>query len=105
MQGQVRGVVVDDETGSGIIGALVTVQAMGVRVETGRLGEFELAEVEGRDLVVVGARKGYYNGYAVVTAPAAQVEIRLIPVPAGDNADYEFIDPEKCADCHVEQRR
>ena len=104
VQSQVRGVVLDSEMGRPLVGALVTVQATTVRTETARLGDFNLVRAQGQNLVIVAARKGYYNGYAVVTTPASEVEIRLTPVPATDNPDYEFIEPEKCADCHVDQR-
>ena len=101
---QVRGFVTDSETDSPIIGALVTVQATAMRTETGRQGSFDLISASGRDLVIVAAKKGYYNNYDVVSAPASAVGIELDPVPLGDHADYEFVDPMGCAECHPEQR-
>ena len=88
---QVSGFVTDSETGSPIAGALVTVQATAVRAETERQGSFNLPEANGRDLVIVAARKGYYNDYRVVTSPASGVEIELDPVPSGDHPDYNWI--------------
>ena len=47
---QVRGFVTDSETGSPIVGALVTVQATAMRTETGRQGSFDWLSASGRDL-------------------------------------------------------
>lgn len=100
---QVSGVVLDGSSYEPIAGALVTLQATGIRAVAAEDGSFVLG-VEGSDLVIVGARPGYYNGSAVVSTPATGVEILLDSVPVAKNRDYEFVLPAGCGACHPDQR-
>ncbi len=99
----VTGVVRDETTGEPISGALVTLQASGIRSMTGADGTFSLSTGIGVDLVVVAAHKGYYNEPATVDAPGSGVEILLEAVPRENNVGYVLQSPEGCGSCHPDQ--
>jgi hypothetical protein len=101
--GQVAGVVVDVATGAPVAGALVTLQTTSVQTTTDGAGRFELADATGGPLIIVGARKGFYNGYVRLEEPAVDVTIGLEAVPQDDDPNYEFVDPMQCGECHPDQ--
>ena len=100
---QVSGVVTDHITGIPISDALVTLQTTSTRAKTSQDGRFNLSDATGTDMVIVGAKQGYYNHSIVVTAPADTVVILLQPVPQDNNTDYEPINPNVCRKCHPSQ--
>jgi hypothetical protein len=99
---QVSGVVVDAATSQPIAGALVTLQATGVRVTSAGNGTFTLPAT-GTGLRVVAARKGYLNAGVTASAPAAGLTISLSPVQVGNNLGYQLVDPSTCGICHPSQ--
>ena len=101
--GQVTGTVRDETSGEPIADALVTLQATQVRTTTDLEGRFDLARATGSSLVIVGARKGYYNGHVWLEGPADDVVILLSLVPQDDDPDYEFVEPIQCSECHPDQ--
>jgi hypothetical protein len=100
---QVSGIVVDKAGGAPIEGARVSVQASGVFTTTGPNGAFVLVAAAGGEVVVVGARKGYFNASARAAPPASDVRIVLEIVPQDDDPSYEHVDPVTCASCHPDQ--
>jgi hypothetical protein len=101
--GQVTGTVRDETSGEPIADALVTLQATQVRTTTDLEGRFDLARATGSSLVIVGARKGYYNGHVWLEGPADDVVILLSLVPQDDDPNYEFVEPIQCSECHPDQ--
>ncbi|MCP3978398.1 MAG: hypothetical protein GY716_03565 [bacterium] len=99
----VSGVVREEGSLEPLAGALVSVQALDVRTTTGADGSFALDVPSGADPLLVGAKKAYFNASVYVAPPEAGVEILLEPVPQGDNPDYELIEPDGCAVCHLDQ--
>ena len=100
---QVDGFVKDQLTGEVIPNALVTYQATTVRTTTGLDGSFSLPDATGVDIVIVGAKKGYYNNSIIVSTPANGVEVLLDSVPQDNNAAYDLLNPETCGICHPTQ--
>ena len=100
---QVSGTVLDDLSSNPVSGALVTLQASGIRTVTATDGTFTLSTGAGTGLVIVGAHKGYYNESATVDTPATGVEIRLEVVPVGHNTNYQMQTPQDCGSCHEDQ--
>jgi hypothetical protein len=100
---QVSGIVLDVATLAPIEGALVRVQATTIDTTTGIDGRFEIPEASGSNLIVVGAKKGYYYEPVWVTTPAAGVEILLEAVPQANDPNYQFVTPTACAMCHPDQ--
>ncbi len=84
-------------------GALVTLQATFLQTTTAADGTYSLEVGAGSGLVIVGARKGYFNTSATVSAGATGVEIRLPRVPQDNDASYAFVIPEDCGSCHPDQ--
>ena len=80
--GQVAGAVLDASTLTPIGGALVTLRATTQQGATAADGSYILQGVSGTNLVVVAAKKGYYNAPMGVTAPGAATgrRRRLCPV-------------------------
>jgi hypothetical protein len=103
-QGQVSGVVVDMSTLLPVPDALVSVQTPFLSTKTGPDGHFDLPGATGSSLVIVGAKKGFFNYYTIVSAPATEVEVELDPVPPDDDPGYDFAAPSDCAACHDVQR-
>jgi len=99
---QVGGVVLEDGTMFPISGAMVTLQATDVRTWTAVDGSFSLPIDSGENLVIVAARKFYFNRSANVDAPANDVEIVLAPVPQDDDTDYR-LESLTCSLCHPDQ--
>jgi len=100
---QVAGAVLDANTLTPIGGALVTLQATTQQVTTAADGSFFLPGVSGTNLVVVAARKGYYNTPMGVTAPGAATIFMMEPIVVGNNLSYSFMDPAACGTCHPDQ--
>lgn len=102
LSGQVSGTIFDNDTGLPIPNAIVTLQATVQKTEAAANGTFTL-NVNGTDLVIAGASKGYFNGSVVVTTPATNVVIMLDPVPVASDPAYDFVTPFQCAVCHDSQ--
>lgn len=94
---------VGDLIGNPIPGALVSVQASDVYTTTDPDGRFELPEASGTSLVIVAARKGYYNGSLPVDAPASSLLLSLQQVPQADDSNYTLVEPARCGSCHPTQ--
>ncbi len=100
---QVAGVVRDSATGLPIEGALVTRQATSERTVTDATGNFMFPSLSGTNLVIVGAKKGYFNGSVTTTAPSLMLEIALDVVQQDDDPNYVWVDPAQCSICHPTQ--
>lgn len=103
--GDVVGRVIDSTSGDPIAGARVSLQASAIETVSSSAGEFTL-DAEGAGIVIVAAKKGFFNGSvtATTTAGAATVEIELDAVPANPDPDHELRVPWSCAMmCHAEQ--
>ncbi|HMR05009.1 MAG TPA: carboxypeptidase regulatory-like domain-containing protein, partial [Polyangiaceae bacterium] len=74
---QVSGVVKDKASGLPVADALVTVQAKGIRAQTDASGNFSLSGASGSGLVIVAAKKGFYNSGVNADAPATNLNIEL----------------------------
>ena len=74
-------------------------QAAGPSTITGSDGTFSLPGVSGTNVVVVAARKGYFNGSVTVTSTPSTVMIALRPVPQDDDPSYVLVSPEACGGC------
>ncbi|MGE4618616.1 MAG: hypothetical protein AAEJ04_02265 [Planctomycetota bacterium] len=103
VQAQVSGTVLDSSTGLPIGEARVTLQATVQNTTAATDGTFTLAGISGANLVIAGAKKGYYNSSIVVTPPATNVTIQLDPVPPANDPNYDFTIPFQCAVCHDSQ--
>jgi len=82
--------------------ALVTLQATATLTTTDPNGSYTLS-VSGSNLVIVAAKKGYYNASVLVNAPASGVGILLEPVPQDNDPNYSLVPPDGCAGCHTDQ--
>jgi hypothetical protein len=102
IQAQIAGTVLDSKSGRPIMGALVSVQAQPIQTRSGQEGEF-LLSVEGDNLVIVAANKGYFNGRLTLSAPHATAVIQLDRVSLVDDPDYRFVRPGACGTCHSNQ--
>lgn len=102
-QAQVSGIVRDAATLAPVQGALVRLQASTIDTTTGADGRFAIAELSGSNLIIVGAKKGYYYEPVWVTTPAEGIEILLEAVPQSDDPSYQFVTPTACAMCHPDQ--
>lgn len=100
---QVSGTVRASASGDPIVGALVSLQAAGLRTTTGVDGTYAFDLPNGTDLVVVAAAKGYFNTGTSVTPPATGVDFSLDTVPQDDDPNYQFIHPTSCGGCHPDQ--
>ena len=100
---QVSGVVRDQLTLSPVPNAQVTLQTTNIKTITAADGSFLLNNAIGKSLVIVSAKKGYYNSSVTVNSPASNVEILIESVPQDDNPNYNFIDPAVCGSCHPDQ--
>lgn len=98
---QVSGTVVDSEA-TPIAGAIVTLQATEISVQTNADGEFELPAPDGAG-VVVAANRGYFHAGLPVTAPQSGIELQLEPVPVEDSPLHAFSSATTCAECHPNQ--
>ncbi len=84
-------------------GAIVRVQASAhEQTFTAADGTFTLPGASG-DVVVVAGARGYFYGSVKVTAPAANLDVALDPVPPDDDPDYAFLQPTFCSACHPVQ--
>ena len=101
--GQVSGVVTDKKTGLPIKDARVSVQASSISAISDVNGAFFLAAASGAGLVIVGAKKGFYNQGVKVDAPKTGVAIELDAVDMTVDPKAPLVAPESCATCHHEQ--
>jgi|GEM_PF-537313 len=101
--GDITGQVIDTDSGTGVPGARVTLQASGIFVETAPDGTFTLSVPDGTGLVVVAAKVGYYHGSLTTSSPASGVTLQVEPVTVGHNPNYAFMEPAVCGSCHPDQ--
>ncbi|MEM7168372.1 MAG: carboxypeptidase regulatory-like domain-containing protein [Planctomycetota bacterium] len=99
---QLSGVVRDAATQQPVAAAVVRLQATNTATLTSPSGAYSLPGLSGTQLVVVAAKKGYYNSAVTVTTPLA-TDILLTPVPADDDPTYVFRQPWQCTFCHPDQ--
>ncbi len=100
---EVSGVVLEGESLLPLGDVLVSQQAVGLRTRTAPDGTFTLSTTGGSGVVIVGAKKGYFNGWAMVDPPSSGLEIVLSPVPQTNDAEYALKEPEFCQMCHPDQ--
>ncbi len=102
-QAQVSGVVKDKQSGLPIADARVKVQAKAVETTTDASGAFSLPSASGTGLIIVGAKKGFYNEGVSADAPATGLNIELTAVDMTVDPTADFTLPETCATCHPQQ--
>lgn len=100
---EISGVVRDSATLLPLADVRVTLQATEIHTTSAVDGSFTLLVPGGFEQVVVGARKGYFNGFEVVDTPNTNVNLFITPVPQDDDPNYEFVDSSGCSFCHFEQ--
>lgn len=100
---QVSGIVRELVSRNPIAGALVSLQASGIHTLCAADGTFSLPQVNGSNLTIVGAHKGYFNKSVQVTTPAVGIEILLPIVPPDEDPAYNFYEAGTCAECHPDQ--
>ena len=106
--GKISGLVTDGTTH--LRGARVRVKATPIFALTNSTGRFTLEGIVSSDTLVVTAwAEGYYNGEIHAVAGDTDVVIRLHPLPAEDNRNYQWRSPEpdsaeelRCSNCHAE---
>jgi hypothetical protein len=101
--GSVAGVVRDSATLLPLAGALVSLQATTLRTNTALDGSYSLPIANGTGLVIVAARKGYYNQSVLANVPATSANILLEAVPQDHDTNYTLVSPLTCANCHPAQ--
>ncbi len=99
----VTGSVRDRTSNLGVVNAVVSIQASGLRTVTDSNGGYSLDVPDGEGLVLVGAAKGYFNASIVVDPPSSGVVVLLDSVPQDDDPNYALITPETCSLCHPSQ--
>ncbi|MCE7856573.1 MAG: hypothetical protein DYG97_08535 [Ignavibacteria bacterium CHB3] len=72
---QVSGVVRDQLTLLPVAGAMVTLQTTNIKTITAADGSFVLTNAIGADLVIVSAKKYYYNSSVTVSSPTTNVSL------------------------------
>ncbi len=101
-RGQVSGLVIDYGLAP-VPSARVSVQAGSLFTVTDAAGRFTLPAGNGSEIVVVAARKGYFNASAQVTAPVPHLVLALEHVPPDDDPSYRLQAPGACGGCHPDQ--
>jgi len=99
----VSGIVLDQATAQPVEGAIVSLQATTERTVTLPDGTFDLPGAQGTSMVIVAAKKGFFNVSTTVAGPTTGISLLLEAVVLGDNQNYAFIDAQTCASCHPEQ--
>lgn len=100
---QVSGFVRDQLNMAPVPDAIVTLQTTNVQTTSASDGSFSLTDAIGENLVIVSAKKGYYNNSVTVNSPASNIEILIESVPEDNNPNYNFIEPTLCGSCHPDQ--
>jgi hypothetical protein len=74
---------------------------------TDRQGRFELkaAHSPGERLIVAAGKEGWFNNGQIASFSGRTRDIFLNPVYLDDRADYRFISPVTCSQCHVKLTR
>lgn len=101
--GSITGTVLDAETGEPLPDALVSVQASSYVARTNEEGGFQLDVDGAADLVIVAARKEFFNASVNASDGATNLVLSLERVPLQQNSDYVFREPNDCAACHFVQ--
>ena len=86
-----------------IADVIVILQPAGAQTLSQADGSFVLEVGTGTDLVVVGAKKTYFNHSVTVDAGATGADILLTPVPQDNDPNYVFRSPSNCSLCHSNQ--
>lgn len=102
-QADVSGVVVDATDDTPLSSTLVSIQAGGAEVRTDEAGAFILPGEARTDLVVVAAKKGFFNGSVRASDGDADLKIALEHVPEEQDPNYVFRQPSDCGACHLVQ--
>jgi len=100
---EVSGVVLELDGVTPVEGAIVTLQATAIRTTTDAAGHFILDVPSSTDLVIVAAKKGYFNESILATPPVTDAEFLLPPVLQENDPDYLFLYPGDCGGCHTDQ--
>lgn len=100
---QVTGRIIDGTFFLPLPGARVSLQTTSQVTVSAADGTFSLPGATGTDLVIVAARKGFFNAADTVSSPASAVIIPVYPVPQVDDTSYVFNDPGACGACHDQQ--
>ncbi|GAB4386879.1 MAG: hypothetical protein Kow0022_17130 [Phycisphaerales bacterium] len=98
----IHGVVRDLVSGAPISGALVSLQARGIRTTTGADGTYQLVIPDVPGSRIVAAAYGFYNqgaDYDEVTT----IDFALAATPSVDHPSYSFVPPANCGSCHPNQ--
>jgi hypothetical protein len=103
LRAQVSGTVLDEATLLPLAGARVGLQATATTAATASDGTFGLPDAVGSGLVIVAAKKGWYNASRTISSPAVGVTLLLEAVPQESDSTYEFVHPNQCGVCHVDQ--
>ncbi len=102
-RGQVSGIARDAATLLPLSGARIAVQTTTIITTTAPDGSYSLPDAVGSDLIITGAKKGYYTVSDTVTSPAQGIEILIPAVPQGNNPNYQFVTATTCGLCHPDQ--
>jgi hypothetical protein len=107
----ISGTVLDAASGLPVAGALVRIQAdLEEPAVTKADGTFSIKTVRAKGSSVVvtagaldaaGTHPAYYNAGRSALVGAADVELRIAPILAGDDRDYTFVTPNDCTLCHT----
>jgi hypothetical protein len=99
------------DAAGGVARACVATKAGRALGETDATGRIRATQLRQPGTRLTAWKSGYYIGGAVPWG-RRHIEIRLAPLPAGDHASYEWLDPNpdpagehNCANCHVEMYR
>jgi hypothetical protein len=104
-QAVISGYVVDKS--GPVAGATVRLKAAKNSVRTNASGSFALSVPVGEAVSISAWKRGYYcSVLQSVTAPTADVQLKLIRYQTNDNPEYQWIPPETptgvggCSECH-----
>lgn len=98
------GVIRDDTSNLPIADAVVTHQATTTRVTTDALGAYSITVPDSTSIILVAAKKGYYNRSETYNpGDPLVVDINISVVPHADDPSYQFMTPQECSVCHINQ--
>ncbi|RMH10894.1 MAG: hypothetical protein D6695_10560 [Planctomycetota bacterium] len=98
----IQGTVTDQSTGDPIEGALISLQAQGVRTTTQADGSYQLWIPDVLGSRIVAAAPGYYN-LGQSYDEGTTIDFALTETPRVDDPSYHFVAPINCAGCHPNQ--
>lgn len=98
------GKVVNESTSVPIDGAIVTLQASGLRATTDANGDYTLVVPDTDTAVLVAAKKGYYNEASVYNSgDSTTIDFAVPAVPHMNDPSYAMMTPQACSVCHPNQ--